>query len=231
MRAAWSMRHWWAMFLLCLLAGATAALDLSGDEANLRLGPEVEVLRDRGGRMTLADVLQADAFAPARDHPDLSFGYTADVLWLKLPLRSRAPRVQSWRIEFEYATVDRIELFEVGDGGSVTRKRSGDRMPFGERSYAHRNPVFALTLAPDESRVLYLRAESQGTMTLSSALWSDTRFRAHSEGSIRPMPCMSAPRSRSRSPSPPARRGRSRRGRCRRGPSARGGRRSRPTAR
>ena len=180
MRAAWSMRHWWAMFLLCLLAGATAALDLSGDEANLRLGPEVEVLRDRGGRMTLADVLQADAFAPARDHPDLSFGYTADVLWLKLPLRSRAPRVQSWRIEFEYATVDRIDLFEVGDGG-VTRKRSGDRMPFGERSYAHRNPVFALTLAPDESRVLYLRAESQGTMTLSSALWSDTRFRAHSE--------------------------------------------------
>lgn len=165
-----------------LLAGwaAAAPLELQGDEANLRLGPQVDVLRDPDGRLGLAEVMAADGFAPAHDHPDLSFGYTADVLWLRLPVVSRAPRTQAWRIEFEYATVDRIEVYAVSDRG-MDRQRSGDRMRFAERSYAHRNPVFALQLDPGESRTLYVRAESLGTMTLSSALWSETRFRAHSE--------------------------------------------------
>ena len=178
----WSIRSLLTGLAACLLAGVSAAatLALQGDEGDLRLGPHVELLRDPGGRMTLAQAMSADAYAPAKDHPDLSFGYVSDVLWLRLPVRSHAPQRRSWRIEFEYATVDRIDFFAVS-GQTVERQRSGDRMRFSERSYAHRNPVFTLTLDPGESRTLYLRAESRGTMTLSSAIWSDTRFRAHSE--------------------------------------------------
>ncbi|HWT16893.1 MAG TPA: diguanylate cyclase [Patescibacteria group bacterium] len=184
------MRHPWfaprllqrlaALLLACACAPTAAALDLHGDERDVRLAREVTVLRDPGGRLDLADAIAADGFVRPSDHPDLSFGYLHDVLWLKLPVRSRADREQTWRIEFEYATVDRIDFHEVS-GAGVAHQQSGDRMRFSERSYTHRNPVFTLRLRPNEERVLYLRAQSRGTMTLSSAIWSERHFRAHSE--------------------------------------------------
>lgn len=164
-----------------LWANTTSAVDLDGDERNLRLAPHVQVLRDPGGQRTLADVSDAAAaFAVPARHPDLNFGYTADALWLKLPVQSRAPREQLWRIEFEYATVDHITLYSVGDDG-VQQQRSGDRIAFAARSQSHRNPVFLLRLRPGEARVLYVRAESLGSLTLSSAIWSEQAFLPHSQ--------------------------------------------------
>lgn len=164
-----------------LCASNAGAVDLDGDEHNLRLAPHVEVLHDPGGTLAPIDVLDGKRpFRRPERHPDLNFGYTADVLWLKLPVRSLATGAREWRIEFEYATVDRIDLYSVGDDG-ILHQRSGDRMVFAQRSQPHRNPVFALRLAAGESRTLYLRAESLGSLTLSSALWDADRFFLHSQ--------------------------------------------------
>lgn len=170
-----------ALLLLACAGAPTAwALDLHGDERDVRLGSHVTILRDPDGRLDLAGVIDADGFAAPTEHPDLSFGYREDALWLKLPVRSRARHEHTWRIEFEYATVDRIDYYEVSRAG-VVHQQSGDRMRFSGRSYTHRNPVFSLRLKPGEERVIYLRAASLGTMTLSSAIWSERHFRAHSE--------------------------------------------------
>jgi diguanylate cyclase (GGDEF)-like protein len=178
------VRLFWkcALTPFLLVAATTAgALDLRGDEQDLRLGAHVEVLHDRSGTLALADVVGAgEGFAPPRAHPDLNFGYTDDVVWLRLPVRSRADEAQEWRIEFQYASVDRIDLYDVS-AQSTVHQQGGDTMPFAARSQAHRNPVFVLRLAPGEDRTLYFRAHSQGSLTLSSSLWALAAFHRHSE--------------------------------------------------
>ncbi|MBL0029920.1 MAG: diguanylate cyclase [Rhodanobacteraceae bacterium] len=176
-RAAWFL----LACILLLPIGRARALDLVGDERDLRMGQVATVLHDVDSRWNLQDVIARTAeFAPPRDHPDLSFGYSTDTIWMRLPVQSRATGEQAWRIEFEYATVDRIDAYFVSARGT-DHQQSGDRVPFAARSYPHRNAVFTLRLKPGERGVLYLRASSLGTMTLSSAIWSEQAFRAHSE--------------------------------------------------
>ena len=53
--------------------------------------------------------------------------------------------------------------------------------PYAQRSISHRTPVFEITLAPGEQRTLYLRASSQGSMTLSGNLMNLADFERHSQ--------------------------------------------------
>lgn len=73
-----------------------------------------------------------------------------------------------------------MHLYDIGADG-VRESRSGDTVPYVQRSVGHRNPVFEIALQPGEQRTLYLRVDSRGSMTLSGALMSLRDFEQHSQ--------------------------------------------------
>lgn len=172
------------LLMLCL------SLSSQLTEANTRLGDNtapqdlyglVDFLTDPQGTLTLDDVRAVDApFSASLTRRDLSFGYVQGVIWLRLPLQSEASETRIWRLELNYASLDEVRLYDVGADG-VRASRSGDTVPYAERSIGHRYPVFEIVLQPGEQRTLYLRVDSRGSMTLSGELMSLRDFEQHSQ--------------------------------------------------
>ncbi len=172
--------------LLCLLplvAAAQVPLRLDADSATrIDLRPHLAMLRDAGAGADFAMIEARDAdFAPVAASAGLNFGYTRDAVWLRLQLASAIDEASDWRIELDYASLDLAELHERLPDGQLRVHRSGDALPFAERATPHRNPVFALHLEPGQTRTLYLRATSEGSLTLNPWLWQADAFQAHSE--------------------------------------------------
>lgn len=170
------------LLLLCLLASLCAragglVLD-AHTPARTELRGHLSLLRDPDGSLDAAAVrARAADFQPLQPGRGLNFGYSSDVLWLRLELRSALAGPSEWRIELDYASLDHAELH---DGGRPVQ-RGGDRLRWSERSIAHRNPVFALQLAPGERRELLLRVRSEGSLTVNPVLWRAAAFQVHSQ--------------------------------------------------
>ena len=169
------------VLLFTLLAGQAGAAPLvldAGTSERIDLASHVEVLRDASGALDATTVRRrVDAFAPLPPGQAPNFGYTDDAIWLRLVLQSRLDLPSDWRLELDYGSLDHAELHDA-DG---TVQRAGDRIPFAERSIPHRNPVFAVQLAPGETRELLLGIRSEGSVTSNPSLWRADAFAAHSE--------------------------------------------------
>ncbi|MDX5992653.1 diguanylate cyclase [Ectopseudomonas alcaliphila] len=164
-----------------LLPDAHAMTLLDDDTPPIDLQEVAAYLSDPQASLSLTDAQTANApFLPARERRGLSFGYVPGVVWLRLELQSAASRTLHWRLELNYASLDEVRLYDIGADG-VRESRSGDTVPYAERSVGHRNPVFEIALQPGEQRTLYLRVDSRGSMTLSGALMSSRDFEQHSQ--------------------------------------------------
>lgn len=167
--------------LYAAAAGAEPALVVGADSpGRIDLRAHLAVLPDPAEELdaaaAAARAAQFERLTPGRG---LNFGYTDGALWLRLRLRSAQPEPSDWRLELDYASLDHAQLFDSGGPVQV----SGDRVALAERTLPHRNPVFALTLAPGESRELLLRVRSEGSMTVNPSLWRAEDFHRHSEDS------------------------------------------------
>jgi diguanylate cyclase (GGDEF)-like protein len=172
----------WLLLALCLLLPDAHAITLLDDDTPpIDLQDVAAYLSDPQASLSLADAQTANApFLPARERRGLSFGYVPGVVWLRLELQSAASKTLHWRLELNYASLDEVRLYDIGTDG-VRESRSGDTVPYAERSVGHRNPVFEIALQPGEQRTLYLRVDSRGSMTLSGALMSSRDFEQHSQ--------------------------------------------------
>jgi len=165
-----------ACFLFVL--PAQARLQLQQSDPPHSLSGQLEVLADPAGRLQLDQLLDGShSFSRPRD--DLNFGYRKGAIWLRLEVESIQSTPGHWRLEFDYPSLDRIELYDVGADG-VRLGQAGDMLSVSQRSVAHRAPVFDLRLQPGEQRTLYLRASSQGSMTLAGTLFSRDQHEQHS---------------------------------------------------
>lgn len=163
---------WLIWAVACLSAFSTQAAD-----SLLVLSPDTQVLdrhfqilRDPSRAMTLADVqAHSEDFSPSTGRSSLHLGYTSDAIWLKLEVRSdesvRAHRV----LNFEYAYLDDLTLYQVSPMG-VSVMRSGYEVPVAERAMHHRRPAFPLVILPDHDMTFYIRVVTHGSMTLDAWL-------------------------------------------------------------
>jgi diguanylate cyclase (GGDEF)-like protein len=172
----------WILLLVSPMAAAgPQVLRVDGSHGAIDLQPYISYLRDPSGSLQVEQVRQqVEQFRPASERRDLNFGYTHDHLWLSFELVSTADEVSDWLIEMSYASLDRVSLYSIGADG-IHIQHAGDTLAYGERSIGHRNPLFALRLAPGEQRRLLMRVHSEGSLTLASRLWPAADFQQHSQ--------------------------------------------------
>jgi diguanylate cyclase (GGDEF)-like protein len=173
------------LWLLVLVAPAAVAAPLvleADSPERIELRAHLRVLADPEMALDAnAAEARAATFEALGPGSGLNFGYVSGAMWLRLSLESRRSDALELRIELDYPSLDRVELFEPARHGGQVLQRSGDALPFEARSLAHRNPVFALRLQPGEQRTVLLRAQSEGSLTLNPRLWQAEAFRSHSE--------------------------------------------------
>jgi diguanylate cyclase (GGDEF)-like protein len=162
-------------FWLCQTATASAAVRLTSGTVSLPLAGQVLVLEDATGAMSLADVKRRAAdfrHFPESDDAAINFGYTSSVWWLRLDFEAIPAGQHEWLLEVAFPTLDSVEYF----GPSGEHLSAGDRLPFSMRPLAHRNFVFPVHLGDAGAGSVWLRVESEGTVTVPLRLWQAEAF-------------------------------------------------------
>ena len=162
-------------FWLCQTATAYAAVRLTSGTVSLPLAGQVLVLEDATGAMSLADVKRRAAdfrHFPESDDAAINFGYTSSVWWLRLDFEAIPAGQHEWLLEVAFPTLDSVEYF----GPSGEHLSAGDRLPFSMRPLAHRNFVFPVHLGEAGAGSVWLRVESEGTVTVPLRLWQAEAF-------------------------------------------------------
>lgn len=134
---------------------------------------DIRVLSDPSGALSFSQVrnLQADFQMPLRE--DLSYGYRSGAIWLYLQVKS-TDRTRWWWL-FTYPSLDHLTLY-IENSQGIRQLESGDMVALSSRALVHRQAVFPLDLAADDVTTLWLRVESQGSMTLQNQLLRNDEF-------------------------------------------------------
>ncbi|HSV46740.1 MAG TPA: 7TM diverse intracellular signaling domain-containing protein, partial [Ramlibacter sp.] len=165
------------LLMLLALAWPAGAGELPvADVQRLALTRAFDVLEDPQGRMTLQDVqapaAQARFKALSPAGPGANFGLSRSAFWLRVTLKAAPDAPRDWLLEVGYPPLDKVDLWApAGGDGAYVRQSGGDLLPFGSRAVPHRNHVLPLQLAPGQASTLYLRLESQGTVSAPVTLW------------------------------------------------------------
>ncbi|WP_197457396.1 diguanylate cyclase [Crenobacter luteus] len=170
------------LLLFALAAVARAAPPAAPDAATrvLDLANHVDVLVDAQRAFSLAEVAapsNAARFAPvaARDE-DINFGYRRGAYWLRVVV---APASDGrWLLEVGFPSLDRVDVF-LPDRGEAYRM--GDTLPFAQRPLPNRNFLVPLDTRAGQTRTVYLRVESEGSLTVPLRLWEPEAFRDHNQ--------------------------------------------------
>ena len=159
-----------------LLLTAANVLALKPGQARQNLAPLTEFFADESGRLTYRQVLELpqDAWTTG-NHTTFSFGFTTTPYWFRMPVTNDSKETQALMLEIRYARFDNLEVFVEVDG-VVTRHLSGIEHPYEARTVRHRQHLFPITLEPDASAMIVIRAQTAGSFVVPITLWDESRF-------------------------------------------------------
>jgi signal transduction histidine kinase len=144
----------------------------------IAVGRHLDWLVDASGTLDVDEVasprMAARFVVSAHDSP--SFGFTKDVLWLRLRVDNRDQVARPWLLELAYPHVDFVTLYEPRADGSFSERASGDMLPFARREFPYRNVVFALEQPALAQRTYYLRLRTEGSMIVPLRAWTLREF-------------------------------------------------------
>nr|WP_290825620.1 diguanylate cyclase [Halomonas sp.] len=131
--------------------------------------------------LTLSDLdSRSPSFTQAHRIADLNFGYTRHDVWLRTHVHNDSAQEQRWLIQFEYPFLDHVTLYTVRQQSTDTQ-RNGSAVPLEQRALAHRQAVFPLELAPNETVTLYTHVAASGSKLLSYNLITPDAFYAQND--------------------------------------------------
>ncbi|HEX8596326.1 MAG TPA: sensor histidine kinase [Pseudomonas sp.] len=170
------------LMLVTLLPLLAEAVEFDETTRTLALGKTAQVFEDVGGRATIEAVssaAMASGFRPLNANA-LNAGYSRSAFWLKVDLQYRPHRFdvhRDWLLELAFPPLDYVDLYISDESGRPHRVAStGDRLPFASRQLKQNNYLFELEIAPEQSRTVYLRVASLGSIQVPLSLWSTRAY-------------------------------------------------------
>ncbi|WP_430461453.1 diguanylate cyclase domain-containing protein [Thalassolituus sp. LLYu03] len=157
-------------------SAAAPELVLSTALGAAELFPVAQYLLDPDGSLSLSDVQQARGFQPVGSRAGMNFGYTTDVIWLRIPLRSVDAEAARWLVEMEYAYLDDVRLYAVRGTGEIEQSFAGRRLAVSEWPLADRKAVFPLRTEANETLTLYIRGANHAALALDVRMATVPQF-------------------------------------------------------
>lgn len=139
----------------------------------------LDVLEDTQATLAIGDLSApqvAARFVPASG-PSVNLGFTDSALWARLTLD--LPPGHDWVVQVAYPLLDEISFYARASDGGWRRQEAGDTHPFALRDVKHRTPSFLLPARDGGEQVVYLRAQTRGSLQLPIAVWQASAFHGH----------------------------------------------------
>ena len=134
-----------------------------------------------GQNVTLNELLvQPPVFEPSSHAEDLNLGYTQHDVWLRTQVRNDSSEAQRWMVQFEYPFLDHVTLYTLRQT-SIEAQQSGSALTVDQRALAHRQAVFPIEMAAQETITLYTHVAASGSKMLNYNLMTPEAFYAQND--------------------------------------------------
>lgn len=169
------------LLLLCLFSGFCHAGERLAVDANVgayELERHIEFVEDDGWAFeTVLNDQDVLGFHQAQSGA-LTFGYVDSSYWFRLTLYNASRNTTSWVLELSGLgrSIDQVEAYIPDLSGTYRKHLAGDSVPFATRSISHHAILFMVDLPPTESRTLFLKIRTNGTLQLPLKLWSTPQY-------------------------------------------------------
>ncbi len=91
-----------------------------------------------------------------------NIGFTKNNYWLRVSVRNDTDEQLEYYFETARPVTDIVDLYTIDSKGKLSEMKSGDNIPFKDRSFRHRMPLFPLKIAPHETVRCYINLKSDG---------------------------------------------------------------------
>lgn len=112
---------------------------------------------------SIQDILKIEdrEFTPL-ENANTDLGFTNDNYWLRFDIKNGINDEVQYYIETSRPIVDVATFYQVKDDGTISVQKSGDAIPFKDRSILLRKTVFKINLLPNETGSYYINLKSDG---------------------------------------------------------------------
>ncbi len=127
-------------------------------------GESIFILEDPDGQLTLDDILhkEHDFVQFGGEIPNLQYSHSA--FWLRISLKNGTSD-PLLALETSNTQIDTLDVYIMEPGGTKSF-RFGDVFPFEKRIFNHQHFIVPFEMAPDESRIVYLRVRGLEQMSI-----------------------------------------------------------------
>ena len=172
-----AMHYRVVLFLLFLTGSLVCAAQtlVLPDHGRADVNGQLSYLRDTTLALGLDDVR---GMLFERVHSDYSpnIGFDRAAHWFKLEIKNES-ETPEWLLEVAYSPLDQIDLYLVGpNGASSLHKVAGDHFPISQRDLPHRHPIFAFSITPGQSSIIYLRVHTISSVQVPLTFWHRDAF-------------------------------------------------------
>ena len=171
------------LLLNCILqTQAQKVFEINESTEYVNISKAIAVFQDSSKLMSLKEVLALEdsRFKPITTE-DPNFGFKKNNFWLKFHLQNKSNQALRRYLEFDYPLMDKIDIFTQNAEGTWVnlQKTIGDKVPFSQRIIFYRNPIFALDLAPQETRTYFIKIDTEGSVQFPAILYNESRLSKH----------------------------------------------------
>ena len=163
------------LFLICavplLAADESEIILLKSDNDTYEIAKQARVFIDDDKSYTLEQILTLPE-SNFVSHKNFNFGLSKKAYWIKLRITPDNSN-QDWLLEISHPVLDHVALYIPEDNGKYNVKKSGDALPFHNRSIKHRTFLFELPLKENQVNVFYIRVSSESTVSVPMKIWNE----------------------------------------------------------
>lgn len=171
-RAGLLLVLWWALSAACL---AQPAITIDDFFSETPAAPAMTLFEDASAKLPFEQVRDHATFVPVGTR-NTSFGFSKSVWWVRLELRNATTTDREVALRQDYPLIDYLDLWSQDAAGQWQVIHTGDRLPFASRPIANRDFVFPLRIAAGQTRTVYLRFETSGSLNMGLTLSSPHRL-------------------------------------------------------
>ena len=154
-------------------------LVLTDQQGKYDLGRSIDILEDPGGKLTIAEAASPQFAARfARNQQDVpNYSFTASAYWVRLRVRNESRLINQWWLEVGFPNIEYVDFYTPLPGGQgFLQKQTGALRPAASRDIHYPNVILVLPLPANSEQTIYLRFQTNSSMTLPLTLWSPSVF-------------------------------------------------------
>jgi hypothetical protein len=162
-------------------AAAAPVLELSNSRSRLAPGNSLRYFRDPSREAAFAQVLvkPLGAWSAFKPGSPTSFGFTSDIFWLRLRLKSAFGDSSEVVVELDNPRMERVDWFALRNGEVKEQERNGNQRSSPGPLPRPSVPSFRLRLAAGEEVEVFARVESRTSMSLPVLVYGSPAAQAN----------------------------------------------------